>query len=224
MPSLDQVDLRAAIAVAKEIADHPFVSSFKIGFSLGLSEGLPSVVRAIRAITSKPIVYDHQKAGTDIPDTGPLFARVMANAGVTEAILFPQAGPTTLRAWVQALLDHGVTPVVGALMTHATYMESEGGFLRDAFVSDAFALASSLGVRRFVVPLTKPSAIEPLTFPKDAIFYSPGFGAQGGDPSGFPKLREHHLISGRALFAAKDPRAYVDEVAIALQKLGRESA
>lgn len=217
MPSLDQEMLAPALGVARAIADLPFVSSFKVGFSLGLSEGLPAVVRALREFTDKPIVYDHQKAATDIPDTGALFARTMRRAGVTEAILFPQAGPSTLTAWIRALQDEGVVPVVGAIMTHKTYLQSEGGYLSDSFASDAFARASEAGVRRFVVPLTKPDRVAALQFPSDAIFYSPGFGAQGGDPHAFPRQKQHHLISGRALFAAVDPRAYVLETARALE-------
>jgi orotidine-5'-phosphate decarboxylase len=216
MPSLDQETLAPALAVARAIADHPFVSSFKVGFSLGLGEGLPTVVRALREFTDKPIVYDHQKAATDIPDTGSLFAKTMRRAGITEAILFPQAGPTTLSSWIKALHDEGIVPVVGAIMTHATYLQSEGGYLRDDFAAEVFARAAEVGVRKFVVPLTKPERIQILRFPDDAVFYSPGFGAQNGDPHAFPAQQEHHLISGRALFAAKDPRAYVAETARAL--------
>lgn len=212
MPSLDQVDLDKAMRVVARVAEHPFVSSFKVGFSLGLTHGLPRVVEAIRKHTDKPIVYDHQKAGTDIPDTGGLFADVMKSAGVTEAILFPQAGPETLKAWVPALTMRGVTPVVGGLMTHRGFLQSEGGFLSDASVRAVYTIAAELGVRRFVVPLTKPQLVEGIAFPDDAIFYSPGFGAQGGDARAFPFLRTHHLIAGRALFAAEDARAWVEAV------------
>jgi orotidine-5'-phosphate decarboxylase len=213
MPSLDQVDLEKAMRVVAQIAPHPFVSSFKVGFSLGLTHGLPRVVEAIRKHTDKPIVYDHQKAGTDIPDTGGLFADVMKNAGINEAILFPQAGPETLKAWVPALTIRGVTPVVGGLMTHRGFLQSEGGFLSDDSVRAVYTIAAELGVRRFVVPLTKPKLVEGIDFPADAIFYSPGFGAQGGDPHAFPFLRTHHLIAGRALFAAADPLAWVTATA-----------
>jgi orotidine-5'-phosphate decarboxylase len=210
MPSLDQTSLEPAVRLARTIADHAFVSSFKVGFSLGLGEGLPTVVRALREFTDKPIIYDHQKAATDIPDTGALFAKTMRRAGITEAILFPQAGPTTLTAWIKALQDENVVPVVGAIMTHATYLQSEGGYLRDTFAAEVFARAAELGVRKFVVPLTKPERVQGLGFPSDAVFYSPGFGAQGGDPRAFPAQKQHHLISGRALFAAADARAYVE--------------
>lgn len=213
MPSLDQTELAPAIAMVEAVASHPLVSSFKVGFSLGLGEGLPRVVEAIRRHTDKPVVYDHQKAATDIPDTGALFGRTLARAGITEAILFPQAGPETLRGWVQGLRDHGVEPVVGGLMTHRGFLEGEGGYLVDRSVREVYALATELGVTRFVVPLTKPAAVAAIAFPPNAIFYSPGFGAQGGDARAFPFLAEHHLIVGRALFAAPDPRAWVDGVA-----------
>ena len=216
MPSLDQTELDRALEVVEKIADHPFVSSFKIGFSLGLSYGVPKVVEGIRKHTKKPIIYDHQKAGTDIPDTGALFADVLAKAGIDEAILFPQAGPRTLHAWVDALRDRKIEPVVGGLMTHVGFLESEGGYLVDRSVREVYDFAASLGVRRFVVPLTKPEKVAELVFPDSSIFYSPGFGAQGGDPNAFPHLREHHLIAGRSLFAALDPVAFVDAAAASL--------
>jgi orotidine-5'-phosphate decarboxylase len=213
MPSLDQTDLTHAVEVARAVAQHPFVSSFKVGFSLGLGYGLPKVVAELRALTDKPIIYDHQKAGTDIPETGALFAKTMKQAGISEAILFPQAGPRTLEAWVRALQEQGVTPVLGALMTHAGFVEREGGYLRDAFTEEAYALSASLGVTRFVVPLTKPERVAALEFPEGSVFYSPGYGAQGGDPHAFPAQKVHHLIAGRSLFAAPDPVAYVEAMA-----------
>lgn len=213
MPSLDMVELDVALCLARSVSSHPFVSSFKVGFALGLSAGLPAAVRGLRAFTDKPIVYDHQKAGTDIPDTGVLFAKTMRAAGVTEAILFPQAGPRTLEAWVKALQDADVVPVVGAVMTHAGFTQQEGGYLSDEGLLGAYELAAKLGVRKFVVPLTKPEVARRVDWPEDSVFYSPGFGAQGGDPNAFAQLPEHHLIAGRSLAAAPDAAAYVGRVA-----------
>ncbi len=213
MPSMDMTDLGAAVSLARAVAESPHVSSFKFGFALGLSAGLPVAVRAFREFTKKPIVYDHQKAGTDIPDTGVLFAKTMQHAGINEAILFPQAGPITLEAWVKALQDAGIVPVVGAVMTHKGFTQSEGGYLSDAGMLSAYELAAKLGVRKFVVPLTKPAIAQSVAWPEDSVFYSPGFGAQGGDPLAFAQLPEHHLIAGRSLSAATDPLAYVAEVA-----------
>lgn len=214
-PSLDVLDLESVERIVRATCTHAIVSSYKVGFSLGLSFGLPAVVARIRKHTDKPIIYDHQKAGTDIPDTGKLFAKTMKGAGIDQAILFPQAGPITLRAWVSALQDEGIRPIVGALMTHEGFLLREGGYLDDALPHRAYVESARLGVRHFVIPLTKPEAVAPLreVFPVDAEFYSPGYGAQGGNPHAFPAFTTHHLFVGRALLTAPDPTEFVETTA-----------
>jgi len=214
--ALDLLDLDAAAFLASRVGRHPDVYGFKVGFSLALPHGLPRTVEALRRHTDKPIVYDHQKAGTDIPDTGALFARTLSQAGVEEAILFPQAGPETLRAWAAALSDHGIRVVVGGVMTHRAYLRSEGGWISDEAAVETYRTAHALGVRRFVVPLTKPALVRELWSASgmgdDCVLYSPGYGAQKGDAAAFAWVPSHLVIVGRSLLAAPDPCAYVDSV------------
>jgi orotidine-5'-phosphate decarboxylase len=223
IPSLDTTDLEAALRLVEATAGEPFVYGYKVGFALGLGHGLPAVIRAIRERTPKPVIYDHQKAGTDIPDTGALFASLMRDCGVDEVILFPQAGPATLEAWVHAHQERGLRLVIGALMTHASFLASEGGFIADDAVVRILALSARAGVRDFVVPLTRPertrrlledAGIDPRG---EARFYSPGLGAQGGDPAAFGFLRHHRLIAGRTLLRASDPAARVREIRDAIE-------
>ncbi len=213
VPSLDVTTLAEIERLVSTVQGHELISGFKIGFSLGLTFGLPQVVECIRKYTVKPIIYDHQKAATDIPDTGKLFAQVMHSAGIDTAILFPQAGPKTLTAWVEALQVKNIGVMVGGIMTHARFVESEGGFITDRAVTEIYRLSMALGVRQFVVPLTKPDKVKTLTeevdFGDDAVFYSPGYGSQGGDAHAFPFLREHHVIIGRALLQAEHPLQYL---------------
>lgn len=220
VPALDTPDLEQALRLVGALADHPLVHGFKVGFALGLSHGLRLVVERIRALSDKPVIYDHQKAGTDIPDTGALFADTMRACGVGEVILFPQAGPVTLQAWVRAHQDLGLPLILGALMTHPGYLASEGGFILDSAIPAMYRQAFDLGVRAFVTPLTRPEATRAvleqagMLDPAQAgelIFYSPGLGAQGGDPGAFPFLREHRLIAGRALMRAPDPVAWIEQ-------------
>ena len=222
IPSLDVTDLDEAVRLAGAIGNPPFVNAFKVGFSLGLTCGLPEVVRRIREVSQRPIIYDHQKAGTDIPDTGALFARTLAKAGIQRAILFPQAGPRTLSAWISALRNEGVEIIVGAIMTHPAYVASEGGFLLDGAMERIFAIALEEGVTDFVVPLTKPDAVRELHrrvgFATDCEFFSPGYGAQGGDPSKFDFVSTHHLIIGRSLLKAENPAHYITEIEMRLQE------
>lgn len=223
VPALDVADLDEAARLVAAVADHPAIHSFKVGFSLGLSSGLPRVVEAIRRHSDKPVVYDHQKAGTDIPDTGALFARTLARAGVDAAILFPQAGPVTLRAWVEACQGEGLGVIVGALMTHPGYVASEGGFLEDAAIPRMWGMAAEAGVRDFVVPLTRPdatrAAVQAAGLDPAWTYWSPGYGAQGGDPAAFGFLHRHHLIVGRALLRAPDPVAWLDAAVARLAAL-----
>ncbi|MFZ2958189.1 MAG: orotidine 5'-phosphate decarboxylase / HUMPS family protein [Candidatus Ozemobacteraceae bacterium] len=223
IPSLDVTNLSQAKKIVQDVAGLDCVYGYKVGFSLGLSHGLPLVVKAIRSISDKPIIYDHQKGATDIPDTGSLFAETLAFAGIDEAILFPQAGPRTLRAWIAALKERGIKVIVGGIMTHDSYLVSEGGYLSDERIPEIFTTAASDGVNAFVIPLTKPEAAERLTralpAPNTAEFYSPGFGQQGGDPAMFPFARTHYLIVGRSLLKAKDPAAWLQEQSHALEIL-----
>jgi orotidine-5'-phosphate decarboxylase len=216
IPALDVTNLEAADRLAARVGGHPAVYGFKLGFGLGLTYGLPAVVEALRRHSDRPVIYDHQKAGTDIPDTGALFARVMEQAGVDEVILFPQAGPETLRAWVEALHAAGRTVIVGGAMTHKAYLQSEGGFVVDSAATEIYRLAFALGVRRFVMPLTKPALCRQLWtdagLDASCTLYSPGYGAQQGQLAPFGWVPAHLVIVGRALLQADDPAAYLDSV------------
>lgn len=107
------------------------VVGYKIGFTLGLRYGLRQVTEALKKINPLPVIYDHQKAGTDIPQMGEPFARCCKEGGVDGIIIFAQAGPNTLDAFVSAILQNDMKPIVGGVMTHRGYLVSDGGFIVD---------------------------------------------------------------------------------------------
>lgn len=158
------------------------VVGYKLGFMLALRYGLPDAVAVVKDNCDLPVVYDYQKAGTDIPEMGEPFAELMKWCSVDSAIIFPQAGPKTQETFTLALQKHGVTPMVGGEMTHAQYLEKDGGYLRNEAPHDIYERAYQHGVRYFVVPGTKPDAIARYVrqFP-DSAFCFPGIGRQGGD-------------------------------------------
>ena len=216
IPALDITDLAKIKELVQKIDGHELLYGYKIGFSLGLTYGLQKVVDTIKSISTKPVIYDHQKAATDIPDTGKLFARTMKQGGIDEVILFPQAGPVTLEAWVKAIQEENMRVIVGGIMTHPKFVASEGGFIRDEAVTEMYKTANNLGVKSFVVPLTKPEYTEKVYreagLSDDAVFMSRGFGKLGGDASKFSFLKTHYMIIGRSLLGADDPVLYLDEV------------
>jgi orotidine-5'-phosphate decarboxylase len=214
IPALD-CDLEKAMQIVAKVDSLEAVYGYKVGFVLGLTHGLPTVVERIRRHSKKPVIYDHQKAATDIPDTGEAFAAVLANAKIDEAILFPQAGPETLVTWTKALQAQRLKVIVGGVMTHARYLASEGGFLVDERILDVYRQAAQLGVKAFVVPMTKPEiarAVADRLGAGDWEFYSPGVGVQGGDPAAFQFLKRHYAIVGRSLIKADDPVKYLESI------------
>jgi orotidine-5'-phosphate decarboxylase len=190
------------------------VTGFKVGFSLALRYGLPQVVERIRARTDKPVIYDHQKAASDIPEMGAPFAEVCAESGVDGVILFPHAGPATLEAWVDAVRRHELTPIVGAVMTHPRFLASEGGFILDEANRAIYRIALDHGVVHFVLPATKPEQAAALREAAQAagvqevVVLTPGVGRQKADTAA---LRDRFQgftwspIVGSAIYEADDP-------------------
>ncbi|MEM0475549.1 MAG: orotidine 5'-phosphate decarboxylase / HUMPS family protein [Candidatus Norongarragalinales archaeon] len=209
IPACDVATLEELEALVKAVDSVKGIGAYKIGFSLALPYGLPAVVKIIRKQSKKPIIYDHQKAGTDIPDTGAQFAAACASARVDAVILFPQAGPETLKAWVKHCAGEGLRVIVGGEMTHPAFLASDGGFLTDDAPRKIYELAASLGVTDFVVPGNKPGRVEEYRAFLEwlgikPVFYSPGFIAQGGVLSEAARVagENWHAIVGRALYGA----------------------
>jgi orotidine-5'-phosphate decarboxylase len=211
IPACDVEDIKKFEEIVQETAGIEKIGAYKIGFELALQYSLPKIVKTARKFTDKPIIYDHQKAGTDIPDTGKSFAKTCKKAKLDAAILFPQAGPETEKAWINALKEQGIGVIIGGEMTHKGYLETENGYILSEAPKRMYELAVSLGVNDFVVPGNKPEKIsyyKGFIESKGAkpVFYSPGLIAQGGKISDSAKAagKNWHAIVGRALYEAQD--------------------
>ena len=122
--------------------------------------------------------------------------------------LFPQAGPETEKAWIDAALDQKLGVIVGGRMTHPGYVISNGGFISDEGAVEMYLIAAERGVRDFVVPGNQPDFIatlgEDLAHYGDITFYAPGFVTQGGSISHAAKAagQRWHAIVGRGIYQA----------------------
>ena len=211
IPACDVETMEQFETLVRETTGVEGIGAYKIGFELGLSYSLSRIVETARKYTQKPLIYDHQKAATDIPDTGKNFARTMKKSGIDTIILFPQAGPETERAWIYHALDHGLKVIVGGRMTHPAYAESEGGFITDQGTFEIYRIAARAGINHFVVPGNKPDVIKEVRALVEAegvnpIFYAPGFVAQGGKIEEATNVtgNKWHAIVGRGIYEAKD--------------------
>ena len=217
IPSCDVDSIEKLKELVKSTCSVRNVGAYKFGFELAIPFGMEKVVKTIKKITNLPIIYDHQKAGTDIPEMGEKFMK--ACKMVDAVIIFPQAGPETEAAWIKAAQQSKMPIIVGGEMTHAAYLKEAGGFLDDDAPKRMYEIAASMGVNDFVIPGNKfEKSMQYVEIIKNKIknpvFYSPGLIMQGGNISDLAKkLESWHAIVGRAIYEAKDMRKAAEELA-----------
>ena len=212
IPACDVYNIKTFRKLIEATYDIEGIVGYKLGAILGLTYGLPQLVSIVNEYTDLPVIYDHQKAGTDIPRMGEKFASICAEAGIKGVIIFPQAGPQTEAAFIDALFDANLTPLVGGEMTHPQYLANEGGFIRDNAPIEMYTLAAEKGVNHFVVPGNKPVVIKQYHkllsgMVKEPEYSMPGIGKQGGDiKSAFDALEgaPAYAIIGASIYEHED--------------------
>lgn len=188
------------------------IVGYKIGFSLGLRFGLRKVTEVLKKINPLPVIYDHQKAGTDIPQMGEQFAICCKEADVDGVIIFAQAGPKTLDSFISSIVCYGMTPIVGGVMTHSGYLVSDGGYIIDEAPDHIFQFSLDKGVSHFILPGNKLELIQKyyniLNKKPGVSVMMPGIGSQGGDLNNAflacIGLRSYAII-GSAIYKATNP-------------------
>ncbi|HHH84061.1 MAG TPA: hypothetical protein ENL29_01180 [Thermoplasmatales archaeon] len=198
------------------------VVGYKVGATLGLSYGLKALADVVEEYCDIPLIYDHQKAGTDIPQMGEKFAEVCSNGGIKSMIIFPQAGPETEKAFIKAIFDKDMVPMVGGEMTHPAYLEKEGGFIKNDSPEKMYRIGAESGVEYFILPGNRYDAIkkyndfisEMISSPK---YCMPGIGSQGGKiEKAFSILegRSAYAIVGSAIYKSNDIEKAAKELCV----------
>lgn len=221
IPACDVPSLALLDKIVEQTADLPGIGGYKVGFELALRYGMPQVVETVRRRTNKPVIYDHQKAGTDIPETGKKFAEPLLEAGVDSAILFPFGGAATERQWIEDCQNAGLTVIVGGHMTQREFLVSEGGFIADDAPERMYGIAAENGVRDFVMPGNKidylmkyKTMLDEMLGEGNYDIYSPGLIKQGGSMTEAAAVAgaNWHGIVGTGIYAAPDMRAAAQEL------------
>ena len=75
IPSCDFSSLEMLGNLVSETCSIEGIGAYKIGFEIVMKNSLQKVIDAIRDETDLPIIYDHQKAATDIPAMGKNFIK-----------------------------------------------------------------------------------------------------------------------------------------------------
>lgn len=216
VPALDVDSNEHFEKVVKSTMNVDGVAGYKLGLTTVMAFGLKEAVRRLRAITDKPILYDHQKAGPDMPDMAGKFTAICADAAVDGLILFPVAGPTAVDSFVGSSLKAGITPVVGGEIPVPDYGASGGGYLLDDALDRILARAAAARANHFVLPAHDVLKIRRWshwisTKVRNPVVFLTGFGAQGGTiESAFEASNscpQRFAIVGRMITRAANPGA-----------------
>jgi orotidine-5'-phosphate decarboxylase len=211
IPALDLKSIRDLPEALTALQGIPFVKAIKIGFSLGL-DNLKEARQMVREFDPEwKALYDHQKAGCDIPENGENYTYKMVEAKVDAAIVFPLGGAETEVAWVKELQQAGIPVIVGGDMTQEGFFVSQGGFVADDAPDRIFSIAAGMGVRDFFLPGTRPEKVpdyldllEKRTNGEDFDIFSCGYFRQGADPATMARLvrRRSHYVVGKRIYEA----------------------
>ncbi len=209
IPACDVSDINKLECLVLATAKVPGIGAYKVGLELVIPFGLGRVVRTIRMHSDLPIIYDHQKGGTDIPDLGPKFAKAVKMFGADAVIIFPFGGAATEEKWIEACQKEKLVVLVGGHMTQPKFLENEGGFIANSGPEEIYKLAAKSGVTNFVVPGNKTDFVlkyrqllEGILGVGNFTLYAPGFFSQGGDISETGKVAgdNWHAIVGGAIY------------------------
>lgn len=221
IPACDVSSITHFEAMIKQTCDVPKIGAYKLGLELTMRYGLKTIVDILREYTDLPIIYDHQKAGTDIPALGKKFAQICKTSGVNAVILFPFGGPSTEKEWIKRCQDVGLTVMVGGHMTHQNFIKSENGFIDDKAPCKIYEIAIQQEVTDFVVPGNRVELVSKYKtlFEENNILYtlySPGFVTQAGKISEYAKVAggKWHPIVGSAIYESNNMK----EASMALTK------
>jgi orotidine-5'-phosphate decarboxylase len=224
----DVRDLKKFSDIIIATYSNPAIVGYKVGMTLDMRYPLKQIVQTAKALSSKLIVYDRQKAASDIPDLDVDFADAAAESGVDAVIFFPFGGAETQIRWTEACWKKGLRVLIGGHMTQPKFLDCDGGMVSLVGVVNVFIRAARMGVRDFVLPGTLPNEIPHyMKILDDEIgrncyaVYSPGLIKQGGDISTVGALVGDNFygIVGRGIFGAKD---IVEATRVLTSKLQKE--
>lgn len=201
------------------------VAGYKVGLTSVLRFGLADSIRRLREMTDLPLLYDHQKAGPDMPDMAGKFSALCREGGVDGLILFPVAGPTAVDGFVTAAIRNGLIPVVGGEIPVPDYGVSGGGYMLDDALDRILARAAAAGADHFVLPAHDLAKIERWSAwlsanVSNSVVFLTGFGSLGGTiESGFAaaaSCRRRFAIVGRLITAAPEPGEAAERLVAAM--------
>lgn len=193
----DQDPMENALQILEETSR--YVSGVKIGYLLVLRAGL-EIVSRIKEGSDLPVIADFKIA--DVPHVNRLIAGNAFDAGADAVIAHAFLGHDSLKAVVEVARKNGKGVIAIPSMSHPGSETFIGP------VSERMArMAVELGSDGLVGPATRVDEVKKLRswVGDEVLIFSPGVGAQGGEPGDAVLAGADFEIVGRAIYASGDP-------------------
>ena len=195
-------------ALLRETRSIQEIKAYKIPARAG-RRGWEEWNRTLRSYTNKISIYDHQKAGTDVPDTQREFMRDVKESGFKAVILYPRLEDSSEihEAHIMEAIDAGLKVMVGGKMTHQLFNQEQY-----EMALRIYETAYKNGIRNFGLPANSISDLNfseviRKKFNEEVDFFLIGIGLQGGNLEEVVKMfngTRFHPIVGRLIYEAKD--------------------
>jgi orotidine-5'-phosphate decarboxylase len=214
VPALDIDSPLHLELVVNETSKRNGVAGYKLGLTSVLQFGLAESVRRLREMTDLPILYDHQKAGPDMPDMAKKYTAMCVEAKVDGLILFPVAGPTAVDSFVGEAVRAGLFPVVGGEIPVPDYGVSGGGYMLDDALDRILVRSVQNKADHFVLPANDGIKIARWSNwisanVKNPLVMMTGFGSLGGTIedalTASSACKRRFAIVGRLITGSKTP-------------------
>lgn len=217
VPALDMSRLSDAKEFIIDVDDAGKLTAYKVGSTLASDKGHHTTALQLKRVTSKPLIYDHQKFGSDTPNT--VRNQLETFKEYDAVIAFPFGGSETRQAISDYARDLDIDILWGGVMTQPGFHSKEGGYVHYTAIGNVYRECADEGWNMYVLPATRPNvsrairkAVESRVDPDKVMHFAPGWVTQGGDMSEADEIvgPRAQLIKGRSLIGAENPAEAVE--------------
>jgi orotidine-5'-phosphate decarboxylase len=154
----EQTIIENILAVTKEL---DYVAGYRIGARLAIKNGLKDAVSLIKKHTSKPLLYDHQKFGSEVPEISSSdILDDVRDCGVDGIVILPLAGMRALDSIINKCNKIELLPVVCGDLSYYGYFNSEGGYIESNIQQKIYLDAANFGVSHMIMSCNRVERIK----------------------------------------------------------------
>ena len=230
----DFINLERLGSVIGHVDNIEGVVGYSIGPTYSADNSLNNVFRCMSSMTGKPILYNHQAAGSGSPAIMGDFVSMVSGVGFSGAVITPYAGPDASMKLISKLREKNVEPIVCGSDNVLDLTEGDSldrgedriGYLHDNAPYLMFRDGAEFGADNFFLPAARPSEIPHFKAAvedgikrsgrkSDPSFIVFGIGRQGGslEPAlmALGDVKRKYALIGDAVYNAADIRKAAEE-------------